>query len=54
MLYSAAVFLILAVIFAVLGFGGLGVWPEVFRVAFFVCIPAFVTCLLMGVFRRSI
>ena len=49
------VFFIVAVIAAVLGFGGLaGAAAGIAKILFFVFLIAFVVSLLMGVFRRSV
>lgn len=54
MLYWAAVFFILALIAAVLGFGGIAAGAAaIAKILFFVFLIAFVVSLLMGVFRRS-
>lgn len=56
MLYLSSVLFILALIAAVLGFGGLTVAAAatVFQVVFFALVVAFVVCFLMGVFQRGI
>ena len=54
MLYWAAVFFIIALIAAVLGFGGIAAGAAgIAKILFFVFLVAFVVSLLMGVFRRS-
>lgn len=57
MLYWSAVFFILALISAILGFGGIAAAASaavvVGKILFFVFLVAFVVSLLMGVFRRS-
>jgi uncharacterized membrane protein YtjA (UPF0391 family) len=55
MLYWAAVFFIIALIAAVLGFGGIAAGATgIAKILFFVFLIAFVVSLLMGVFRRGI
>ena len=55
MLWLASAFLILSIIFGVLGFGAAAGMAWVgFKVLFFVFLVAFVVSLLMGVFRRSV
>ncbi len=55
MLYWAAVFFIIALIAAVLGFGGIAAGAAgIAKILFFIFLIAFVVSLLMGVFRRSV
>jgi uncharacterized membrane protein YtjA (UPF0391 family) len=55
MLYWAAVFFIIALIAAVLGFGGIAAGAAgIAKILFFVFLVAFVVSLLMGVFRRGV
>ena len=55
MLYWAAVFFIVALIAAVLGFGGIAAGAAgIAKILFFIFLVAFVVSLLMGVFRRSV
>ncbi|HEU4677100.1 MAG TPA: DUF1328 domain-containing protein [Candidatus Paceibacterota bacterium] len=53
MLYWAAVFFILALVAAVLGFGNVVVvaWVGVAKLLFYIFLIAFVVTLLIGVFR---
>ena len=54
MLYWAAVFFIVALIAAVLGFGGIAAGAaSIAKILFFIFLIAFVVSLLMGVFRRA-
>lgn len=54
MLYWAAVFFIVALICAVLGFGGIaGTTSGIFQIGFFVCLLAFMVSLVLGAFRRA-
>jgi uncharacterized membrane protein YtjA (UPF0391 family) len=55
MLYWAAVFFIVALIAAVLGFGGIAAGAAgIAKILFFIFLVAFVVSLLMGVFRRGV
>jgi uncharacterized membrane protein YtjA (UPF0391 family) len=56
MLYCAAVFFIMALIAAVLGFGGIAAvgLAEIAKLLFFIFLVAFVVSLLMGVFRSDV
>jgi len=55
MLYWAAVFFIVALSAAVLGFGGIASGAAgIAKILFFIFLVAFVVSLLMGVFRRSV
>jgi uncharacterized membrane protein YtjA (UPF0391 family) len=56
MIYYSAVFFIMALIAAIVGFGGIGAHDAmvVMRVLFFVFLAAFVTCVLVGVYRASV
>jgi uncharacterized membrane protein YtjA (UPF0391 family) len=50
----AAVFFIIALICAILGFGGIAAGAaSIAKILFFVCLVAFVVSLLMGIFRRA-
>ena len=54
MLYWAAVFFIIALIAAVLGFGGIAAGAAVIaKILFFIFLIAFVVSLLLGVLRRA-
>ncbi len=53
MLYWAAVFFIIALVAAVLGFGGIAAGAAgIAKILFFIFLIAFIVSLLMGVFRR--
>ena len=55
MLYWAAVFFIVALIAAVLGFGGIAAGAAgIAKILFFIFLVAFVVSLLVGVFRRGV
>ncbi len=55
MLHYAAVFLVIALVAALLGFTGIAAGAvEIAKILFFIFLVAFVVSLLMGVFRRSV
>jgi len=55
MLYWAAVFFIVALFAAVLGFGGIAAGAAgIAKILFLIFLVAFVVSLLMGVFRRGV
>ena len=54
MLYYAAVFLVIALIAALFGFGGIAVGAiEIAKVLFFVFLVLFVVSLIVGLIRRG-
>lgn len=54
-LYWASVFFICSLIAAVLGFGGIAHGAAATaQLLFFIFLVAFVVCMLLGVFRRSV
>ena len=54
MLYYALVFFVVAIVAAVLGFGGIAAGAtEIAKVLFFIFVVLFVVSLVVGLFRRS-
>lgn len=54
MLHYAVVFLVIALIAALFGFGGIAVGAvEIAKVLFFIFLVLFVVSLIVGLFRRS-
>ena len=53
MLYYAAVFFVIAIVAAVLGFGGIAAGAaEIARILFFIFLVIFVVTLLLGILRK--